>query len=102
MPRLSALLLVLLGASTAAAAGPDDERLGAMVVQDCGSCHGLTLKGGLGPALTRDALAEQSPEALAHIILFGIPESAMPGWQGLLTAAEADWIAEALKDGRLQ
>lgn len=30
-----------------------------MVRQDCGSCHGLRLTGGLGPALTREALADK-------------------------------------------
>lgn len=27
-----------------------------LLKQDCGSCHGLTLKGGLGPALLPDVL----------------------------------------------
>ena len=36
-----------------------------MVRQDCGSCHGMRLTGGLGPALTRDALADKPLEGLA-------------------------------------
>ena len=32
-------------------------KLDHLLLQDCGSCHGLRMTGGLGPALTRDALA---------------------------------------------
>jgi cytochrome c55X len=68
-----------------------------MVIQDCGSCHGLTMKGGLGRPLTREALAHAEPEGLALIILDGIPGTAMPPWRPLLTEAEALWIADYLK-----
>ena len=27
-----------------------------LLIQDCGSCHGMTMKGGLGPALTPEVL----------------------------------------------
>ena len=71
-----------------------------MVLQDCGSCHGLTLKGGLGRPLTRDALSHADPETLALIILDGIPGTAMPPWRPLLTEDEALWIATYLKEGK--
>jgi cytochrome c55X len=67
-----------------------------MVLQDCGSCHGLTMKGGLGRPLTRDALAGAEPGVLAQIILDGIPGTAMPPWRPRLTEAEALWIADYL------
>lgn len=67
-----------------------------ILVQDCGSCHGLTMKGGLGNPLTRDALGHAAPEGLAAIILDGIPGTAMPPWRPLLTEAEALWIADYL------
>ena len=103
MPRSLLLAALLLSAGPVFAGQEvDSARLGDLVIQDCGSCHGLTLKGGLGPALTKAALEPQSSEALSYIILYGIPETPMPGWQGLITEAEADWIAEALKDGRLE
>jgi cytochrome c55X len=70
-----------------------------LVRQDCGSCHGLTLKGGLGPALLPDNLRGKSPEGLQQVILDGIPETAMPPWRGLLTEAEAAWIVGALQKG---
>lgn len=80
----------------------DEAALSNLVMQDCGSCHGLTLKGGLGLPLTADALAATEREALAFIILHGVPKTAMPGWQGLISEAEAEWIAAALKEGRFQ
>lgn len=71
-----------------------------LVRQDCGSCHGMTLKGGLGPALTPTALTGRSPADLAWVIARGRGERAMPGWAPLLPAHEIDWIAEGLLDGR--
>jgi len=68
-----------------------------MVLQDCGSCHGLTRKGGLGRPLTRAALTHADREGLALIILDGVPGTAMPPWRPLLTEAEALWIADYLK-----
>lgn len=68
-----------------------------LVIQDCGSCHGLTMKGGLGRPLTIDALAHADRDGLALIILDGVPGTAMPPWRPLLTEAEALWIADYLK-----
>ena len=67
-----------------------------MVIQDCGSCHGLTMKGGLGSPLTREALDGADAGALSSIILDGVPGTAMPPWRPLLTEAEALWIANYL------
>jgi cytochrome c55X len=68
-----------------------------MVVQDCGSCHGMTMKGGLGLPLTRERLADIPAEALSVAILDGRPGTPMPPWRGMLNEAEADWIARYLK-----
>ena len=68
-----------------------------LVTQDCGSCHGLTKRGGLGSPLTQDALAQAEAEGLALIILDGVPGTAMPPWRPLLTEEEAVWIARYLK-----
>jgi len=75
------------------------EALRNLLVQDCGSCHGLTLKGGLGRPLTPAAVADRSVAALAEIILDGIPGTPMPPWRDLLTADEARTIAEFIKRG---
>lgn len=93
----SAVALLALSLPLAAEVAPDRAKaLEHLVVQDCGSCHGLTMKGGLGRPLTADALAHAEPEGLAAIILDGIPGTAMPPWRPLLTEAEADWIAHYL------
>lgn len=93
-------LLALLALTLPVAAEVTPERaavLEHMVIQDCGSCHGLTLKGGLGRPLTRDALAQAAPEGLAQIILDGVPGTAMPPWRPLISEADAIWIARYLK-----
>ena len=84
-------------ASLAADIAPQRQaQLEHMVVQDCGSCHGLTMKGGLGKPITPQALAGRDPEGLAAIILDGVPGTAMPPWRPLISDAEALWIADWL------
>ena len=70
-----------------------------MVRQDCGSCHGMRLTGGLGPALTPAALADKPVESLSATIYHGRPGTPMPGWRSMLSASEADWIASQLVVG---
>lgn len=70
-----------------------------MVRQDCGSCHGMRLTGGLGPALTREALAAKAAPYLAAVIIHGIPGTPMPPWSSMLQENEAQWIAEQLVQG---
>ncbi len=94
--------LALTGAAFAAEAAPtsvDPEALTRLVRQDCGSCHGMTLKGGLGPDLRAPSLARYDPDTLKSVILDGIPETAMPPWRPLLSEAEAEWIARYLLEG---
>lgn len=67
--------------------------------QDCGSCHGLTLKGGLGPALLPSAIAGKSSEALSDIILYGVPGTPMPPWEFEIDRDEVDWMVQRLKQG---
>lgn len=81
---------------------PDPVKLANLVRQDCGSCHGLTLKGGLGKPLTASELARWDRDQLTYIILDGVPGTPMPPWRTLLTEPEARWIADNLKSGELQ
>lgn len=73
-----------------------------MVIQDCGSCHGLTMKGGLGSPITPEALEGRDPEGLAAIILDGVPGTAMPPWRPLITEAEALWMAAYLMKEKVE
>lgn len=70
-----------------------------LLKQDCGSCHGLTLQGGLGPAITPQALAGKSPLALRTVILEGRPGTPMPPWKPFMTETEADWLVRQLQAG---
>ena len=95
-------LLALLAGDPAVAQVPDGAReaqLVRMVRQDCGSCHGMTLAGGLGPALTREALADKPLDSLAATIYHGRPGTPMPPWRSMLSTGEARWIAERLLAG---
>ena len=67
--------------------------------QDCGSCHGLTLQGGLGPALTPQALRDKSPAMLRSVILYGRPGTPMPPWQPFMNDVEAKWLVDQLQTG---
>lgn len=77
----------------------DAKRLVRLVRQDCGSCHGITLKGGLGTPLLPANLADKPAESLIATILHGRPGTAMPPWRGLLTEQETQWIVERLQAG---
>jgi cytochrome c55X len=110
-----ALLLVLAVSGLPVSAHPADGEVGVraaavppparqqqlirMVRHDCGSCHGLTLAGGLGPALLPAVLQDKPVEYLQAMILRGRPGTAMPGWQGLLSEDDAHWIASELREG---
>ena len=97
---LGAMLMGAAGAARAQGIGPARQaELINLVRHDCGSCHGLTLKGGLGPALTPSALSGKPVTYVKAIILDSRHGSAMPAWRGLLSEAEAAWIAEQLLKG---
>ena len=70
-----------------------------LLIQDCGSCHGLRMTGGLGPALTPAILANKSRESLIATVMFGRPGTAMPPWDALLNEQEAAWMIDRLLQG---
>jgi cytochrome c55X len=96
------MVVALAAGSALAGEAPDSNKLANLVRHDCGSCHGLTLKGGLGKPLTAERLLQWDGDQLTRIILDGIPGTPMPPWRPLLTEAEARWIAQALKSGNLE
>jgi len=71
--------------------------LRSLVHQDCGACHGMRLTGGLGPALTPQALQDKNHEFLFTTIRAGRPGTPMPPWRPLLTDQEINWIVNYLK-----
>lgn len=70
-----------------------------LLKHDCGSCHGLTLRGGLGPPLTADALKDKSSAFLEEVVLYGVPKRAMPPWKDHLTSQEVLWLINRMKEG---
>ncbi len=93
---------VLVATSAFAADAIDPNALKRLVHQDCGSCHGLSLKGGLGPDLRSDTLQHYDPDVLTGVILDGIPDTAMPPWRPLISEEEAEWIARYLLEQEAQ
>ncbi|MDJ0951721.1 MAG: cytochrome c [Alphaproteobacteria bacterium] len=69
--------------------------------QDCGSCHGLTMKGGLGPALLPETLADKPDHALVEVILKGVPGTPMPPWDFEISVMEAHWLVRQMKKGAI-
>lgn len=98
---LAALAILASGATVAADAPPEPRRseIVNMVRQDCGSCHGLTMKGGLGPPLVPQAVAQKDPELMRAIILNGLRGTPMPPWRPFLSDDEAMFVVQLLKKG---
>ena len=75
------------------------ERLIHLLKHDCGSCHGLTLKGGLGPSLLSERLATLPRELVVNTILYGRNGTPMPPWKTILTHSEVEWLVDYLYSG---
>jgi cytochrome c55X len=71
--------------ATAPDAASASRQLVRMVRQDCGSCHGMQLTGGLGPPLTREALADRSIVDRRAVIAPRPPRHADAGWKSMLS-----------------
>ncbi|MBF0623233.1 MAG: cytochrome c [Magnetococcales bacterium] len=100
LPTACILGIVLVSGVLAGERAPRDSReLERLLKQDCGSCHGLTLRGGLGPPLTPDALADKSDEQLMETIASGRAVNAMPPWGILLERGEIRWLVNRLRRG---
>ena len=101
-PIVVVLTLLLAGSAVVALAEPTPARqkeLIHLVRQDCGSCHGMTLQGGLGPALLPANLADKPAESLVATIVHGRPGTPMPPWHRFLAEDEARWIVAKLMAG---
>ncbi|MEZ5837905.1 MAG: cytochrome c [Geminicoccaceae bacterium] len=98
--RSFATMTAMLLMAVPALAGPVREaELRHLVLHDCGACHGMTLKGGLGPPLRPEALAGKDRSTLVDIVLDGITSTPMPPWRPWLNKAEATWIVKTLQEG---
>jgi len=94
--------LILMSQLTPVSAALDAARQAELLYllkHDCGSCHGMTRKGGLGPPLLPDNLRGRPPMLMENTVLDGRPGTPMPPWRGLLTEQEARWLVEAMLRG---
>ena len=99
-PVLSALILVVAAGGALAQIAPQRQgEILYLLKHDCGSCHGMRLEGGLGPALTPDRFQRWDREQLAATIRYGRPGTPMPPWGPFLDGNEALWLADRLKQG---
>ena len=104
---LGAVLALLASGALAQSPGPAvtpppaerQQELVRMVRQDCGSCHGLHLTGGLGPARTPEALSGKPLDSMVSTIYRGRPGTPMAPWSAMLSEGDALWIAEQLFAG---
>ena len=67
-----------------------------LLKHDCGSCHGMTLRGGLGPALLPQFIAGKPKALLVNTILQGRQGTPMPPWRQFISGQEATWLVEVL------
>lgn len=96
------IIVFVLNLGAVAAAQPDamrQDELRHLLQQDCGSCHGMTLKGGLGPSLLPTSLNGKPEAFLVQTILDGRPGTAMPPWRPLLSEADVAWLVDQLLTG---
>lgn len=96
----SRFLVLLLLIPPLAYAAPDigrQKELRHLLAQDCGSCHGMTLQGGLGPPLLPESLRDKPDEMLIATVMDGRPDTPMPPWRGLLTEEEVRWLVSVLR-----
>lgn len=103
MRKFIVIVIASMSLEAAAAGGPPDAQrqaeLTRLVREDCGSCHGMRLTGGLGSALTVDALRDKPAEALVATVMYGRPGTAMPPWWTMLSEADVRWIVAQLAAG---
>jgi cytochrome c55X len=100
--RTSLIFLPLAAVATLASAASTAERqdeLSRLLRDDCGACHGMTMKGGLGAPLTPAALEGKPDDGLVYVILNGLPGTAMPPWQQFLSEDDARWLVAQLRNG---
>lgn len=101
---ISGALLIIALAIPALADEPTRARQNELLYlleQDCGSCHGLRLKGGLGPPLRPVDIAGTPDAALVNAILYGRPGTPMPPWDIEISEAEVRWLVGRLRTGEV-
>ena len=99
-PLKTSLLLIVLAIILPAHAEVPEQRqqeLRHLLKHDCGSCHGMTRNGGLGPALLPETLKDKPDELLFVTIREGRHGTPMPPWKSLLSDDDIHWLIKLLR-----
>jgi mono/diheme cytochrome c family protein len=81
-----------------APAGGDAAKGAAIFAQDCAGCHGDNAQGGsVGPSLVTAELKAQSDDFFRQTILNGRAGTAMPAWEGRLSAQDIEDVIAFLR-----
>ncbi len=91
------IVLIAHSTSTRALTGDRKNELVYLLKQDCGSCHGMQLKGGLGPSLMWKNLHKKGKPYLKEVIAKGINGTAMPPWENILGREEITFLVDYLQ-----
>ena len=97
------MLILLLLSVSAGSTAPEtlsserQQELMRLLLADCGSCHGMTMSGGLGPPLRQEDLAGKSDEYIFITIREGRAGTPMPPWSNFLSDDEISWMVDVLR-----
>jgi mono/diheme cytochrome c family protein len=81
-----------------APAGGDADNGAAIFAQDCAGCHGQNAEGGsVGPSLVSAELKAQDDDFFRQTILNGRAGTAMPAWEGRLSAQDIEDVIAFLR-----
>lgn len=81
-----------------APAGGDADKGAAIFAQNCAGCHGDNAQGGsVGPSLVTAELKAQSDDFFRQTILNGRAGTAMPAWEGRLSAQDIEDVIAFLR-----
>ncbi len=94
MGKLFFILLMSVNVDANELSRERQEELRNILKHDCGACHGVTRKGGLGVSLLPEALADKSNAWLVQTIQEGVKGTPMPPWKMLITEQETLWLVE--------
>ena len=93
---LSTAAIALYSSSSSALSSEEQQSLVYLLKQDCGSCHGLTLQGGLGPALLKKNLKDKPQAYIENVIAYGRSGTPMPPWKNILDKQQIRFLASYL------
>ncbi len=95
-------LLFITSIAGAEVSAKNSQSLQHLIKHDCGSCHGMTLKGGLGPSLLSTDLKDKSDELLFVTISEGRVGTPMPAWKSLLSKEDINSIIKILRNAEIK